>query len=96
MAAIGSQQLLHLLLSLLVQVPLAEDLRIIESSRLIVRSQIQHSLQQKLRIVEDIPLDANARQEPHRFDVMSMLQQKGAGDLLGLRQFAVARTTQWP
>src|SRR4051794_25660043 len=60
---IDSQQLQYLLRRLLVHVPFAQDLRIVETSSLILRCQIQNALQQKLRIVQDIALDADARQK---------------------------------
>ena len=47
---------------LLVHVALDEDLRILESSRGIIRRQIEHRLKQQLSIVEYFPLEANARE----------------------------------
>ena len=76
---IRSQQLLHLLLSLLVHVAFAEDLRVIESSSLVLGREVQNAFQQKLRVVQDVAFDANAGQEPHCLDVMPVFEQEGRG-----------------
>src|SRR5690242_10435787 len=69
---IDSQQFQYLLRRLLVHVTLAEDLRIIETSSLVLRCQVQNALQQKLRIVQNIALDANPCQKSHRFDLVAL------------------------
>src|SRR4029077_5218640 len=50
---------------------------------------IEHRLEQQLRIVEYLALDADAREQTHGLDVVTVLEQEGADELLGLREFAV-------
>ena len=59
---IHGKQLLGLLVRLWVHVALDEDLGIIKPSRVIIRRQIEHRLQQQLRIVEYVPPEADARE----------------------------------
>ncbi len=87
--AIRGEQLLGLLLRLLVHVALDQDLRIVEARGVIVGRQVEHRLEQQLRIVEHFALHADAREQPHGLDVVAMLEQEGANELLGLGQLAV-------
>jgi len=68
---------------------LEKDLRIVESRCQVIRCQIEHRLEQQLSIVEYVPLDADAREQTHGFDVVAVLDQESADERLGRRQIAV-------
>ena len=75
---------------------LDEDLGVVEAGRVVVRRQIEHRLEQQLRIVENVALDANAREQTHGLDVMAVLQQEGANEMLGRTSARRPRTARLP
>jgi hypothetical protein len=64
---------------------------IVEAGGPVVGRQGQYGLEQKIRIVEHIVRESNARQQSHGFDVVAVLQQVGAGHGLRRNQFAVRK-----
>ena len=86
---IGGEQPLGLLLRRLVQVALDEHLDVLEARGVVVRRKFEHAFQQQLRVIEDVTLDADARQQAHRLHVVAVLQQEGADQLLRGRELAV-------
>ena len=85
------QQLLELRARLAVLVALDQHQRIVVARGAVVGRQREHGLEQQLRIVQHVARDADLRQQAHGLDVIAMLQQIGADDVLGGRQFAVGK-----
>jgi len=83
------EQPIGLFLRLPVQVAVDQKLRIIEARRPIVGSKLEDGLEQQLRIIERLARDCDAREQAHRLDIMTMLEQERADDPLGGRQIAV-------
>ena len=69
--------------------PLHQHLRVVEARRVIIRGQLEHPLEQQLRIIEHVALDADAREQPHRLDVVAVLEQERPHELLGRCQVTV-------
>ena len=70
-------------------VAFAEDLRVIESSGLVLGGEVQDAFQQKVCVVQDVAFYANAGQEPHCLNVMPVFEQEGAGDLFSFGRLSV-------
>ena len=60
-----------------VHVSLHQNLGIVEARCVIVRGQIEHPLEQELRIIEHVALDADAREQPHCLDLVAVFDQEG-------------------
>ena len=86
---LGGQQLCGLILGLAVQVALDQQLRVVEARGMVIGRALEHRLEQYLRIIEYLALDADARQQTHGLDVIAMLEQERADELLGCPRLAV-------
>ena len=56
---------------------------------MIVRVEGEHALEEKFRIVQHVELHADLRQEPHRLEMIAVLQKKLAQDPLGTVDIAL-------
>ena len=83
------EQLLELGHGLHVLVPLQERERVVVSHGLIIGRERERALEQQLRIVEDLELHADARQQAHPLHMITVLQEIAADDLLGRVHLAV-------
>ena len=59
-------------------VPLQQNLRVVIARRPIVRSLLEHTLEQQLRVIEHVELHADLGEEPHPFDMIAVLEQIAA------------------
>src|SRR5882762_10840897 len=83
------QELVCLLDRLQVLVTLHEHGGVLIARCTVVWRKHQYALEQELGIVEYLKLDANLRQQPHRFDVVAVRLQKLAHELLRGVQLAL-------
>ena len=83
------QEFLELDARRLVLVALDQRQRIIVACGTVIRRQHEHRLEQQFGIVEHAARHADFRQQAHGFDLVSMLEQVGADDVLRRREFAI-------
>src|SRR5215469_11981246 len=81
--SIGGKQSLDLPLGLEVQLALLEHLRIIEPGGVVIRRELEDSLEEQLSIAVDLALHGDVREQPHGFDMMPVLEQERAYEVLG-------------
>ena len=84
-----AQQLIQLLPCLLVAVQLHQHERVFLARDAVVRRPLEQGGEQHLGVEIDLVRDADAGQEPHRLDVIAVLEEKGAHECLGRLQVAV-------
>ena len=83
------EQLVELLERLRMLVPLQQRQRVVVARRMIVGREHQHAFEQQFRIVEHVELHADPGEQPHRFDMVAVLQQIVANQALGREHLAV-------
>ena len=83
------EQPLDLSSRLEMQMAPGKNLRILETRQMVVRRQLEHPFQQQVRIVEHFALHADAREQAHRLDVITVPAQVSADELLGRRELAI-------
>jgi hypothetical protein len=86
---IGIEQDPGLFQSLFELLPLVQDVDVVVAGQPVVGLEFDAALQQELRIVIDEQLHAQQRQQPHGLDMVGMLLQEGAAQLLRPEQLAL-------
>ena len=74
---IGLQERLELLKGAHVLVALQERPDEVEARRVVLRRELEHGVEQELGVVEHLELDADAGEQPHRLDVVAVLEEIG-------------------
>ncbi len=93
-ARVVRHELLDLGECFLVAVQLGEHERVLVARRLVVGRALEHRGEQHLRSIEvDLVRDADPRQQPHRFDVIAVLEEVGPDQRLGGLQITVGEET---
>ncbi len=85
------QEGFHFVASALVLVAFQQDPGVVVASGPVVGCELKDSLEQEFRIIEHIALYPNSGQQPHGFDMMSMLQKIGADNVLRRQQLTVRK-----
>ncbi len=92
-ARVVRHELLDLGECFLVAVQLGEDERVLVARRLVVGRALEHRGEQHLGIEVDLVRDADARQQPHRLDVIAVLEEVGPDQRLGRLEITVGEET---
>ena len=71
--------------------PLQQHQGIVVAGGPIVGCELEDGLEQQLRIVEDIALEPDPREQAHGLDVVAMLEQVGTDDVLRRCQLTVRK-----
>ena len=88
-AGIELEQFLHLPARLEVLVALDQDDCVFVARQAMVGRDGERALEQQFGVIDDIEIQADLREQPHRLDVIAMGQEIPADDILGVAHLAV-------
>ena len=88
-AGFGAQQDAGFFQRLCITVALQQHVHVFMARQVVAGREGKHAFQQELRVVEDLQLDADARQQAHRFHVRGVGFQEAAYDAFRLVRFAI-------
>src|SRR6185437_7363681 len=89
-ARLDAEEALGLAARLEVRVAPGEELRILEARQVVIGCHLEHTLEQLLGIIERLPLEADAGEQPHGLDVISLRAKIRPDEGFGGRDLPIA------